>query len=143
MQKIIRHEFKFQHSPALVWEYLTDPELLAEWLMPNDFKPLVGHHFQFKTKPKINFGFDGTVYCEVLEIIPFQKLVYSWKGGMSKEKPGLNSIVTWILEPIDGGTLLKLEHAGFDGFRNYFPYLVMNKGWIKIGKRFIKNIKPV
>lgn len=45
--------------------------------MPNDFKPIVGHKFQFGTRPKLKLSFDGRIYCEVLEVIPFQKLVYS------------------------------------------------------------------
>lgn len=82
-------------------------------------------------------GFDGTIYCEVLEIIPFIKLVYSWKGGMSGDTPKLDSIVIWTLSPSEGGTMLQLEHNGFKGFKNYLPYLIMNKGWLKIGKRLI------
>ncbi len=52
MQRDVKHEFTFSQPPEVVWEYLTDAELLAEWLMPNDFKLTVGHKFQFKTKPK-------------------------------------------------------------------------------------------
>jgi uncharacterized protein YndB with AHSA1/START domain len=119
----------------MVWDYLTDSNLLAQWLMPNDFKPKVGHKFQFKAKPKTKFGFDGTIYCEVLEIVPYKKLVYSWQGGMSKEKPSLDSIVVWTLTPTDEGTLLQLEHKGFKGLKNYLAYFIMNMGWVKIGKR--------
>ncbi|RFS19293.1 SRPBCC domain-containing protein [Chitinophaga silvatica] len=140
MQKEIRHQFIFPHPPTVVWDYLTNSELLAQWLMPNDFKPLVGHKFQFGTKPKLKLGFDGRVYCEVLEIIEYRKLVYSWQGGMSKEHPSLDSIVTWTLEPTDNGTLLTLEHKGFKGIKNYLPYIIMNKGWLKIGKRLSKLI---
>jgi uncharacterized protein YndB with AHSA1/START domain len=140
MQRDIKHQFFFSHSPEVVWEYLTDPELLALWLMPSDFKLELDHKFQFKTKPKINLGFDGTVYCKVLEIVPNRKLVYSWQGGMSKEIPKLDSIVIWTLSPTEGGTALQLEHNGFKGFKNYLPYLIMNKGWLKIGKRLIAKI---
>lgn len=141
MQKDIRHQFVFSHPPEVVWEYLTDPELLAQWLMPSDFKPVVGHKFRFNTRPKVKFGFDGIIYCEVLEIIPCKKLTYSWKGGMSKEKPSLDSIVVWTLTPDDdNGTVLLLEHKGFRGIKNYFPYLIMNKGWAKIGKRLIRQL---
>jgi uncharacterized protein YndB with AHSA1/START domain len=84
MQKEIKHQFLFPQQPEVVWDYLTDSALLAQWLMPNDFKPIVGHKFQFGAKPKIPLGFDGRIYCEVLEIIPSRKLVYSWKGGWGK-----------------------------------------------------------
>jgi uncharacterized protein YndB with AHSA1/START domain len=142
MQKEIIHQFTFPQSPEEVWEYLTNAELLAQWLMPNDFKPIVGHRFQFGTKPKYPLGFDGRIYCEVLEIVPYRKLVYSWKGGLSKENPSLDSTVTWTLTPTDNGTVLKLEHKGFKGIKNYLAYIIMNKGWAKIGKRLFKQLNP-
>ncbi|PPL02323.1 SRPBCC family protein [Parapedobacter indicus] len=140
MQRDIHHQFSFGQPPEVVWEYLTDSELLAQWLMPNDFKPVVGHRFQFGTKPKLKLGFDGRIYCEVLEVIPCEKLVYSWKGGLSKENPSLDSIVVWTLIPTVGGTVLKLEHKGFKGLRNYLPYIIMERGWAKIGKRLYKQL---
>ncbi|MFD1628411.1 SRPBCC family protein [Pseudopedobacter beijingensis] len=139
MQKTIKHQFTFTQSAETVWEYLTNSELLAQWLMPNDFKPIVGHQFQFGTKPKLKLGFDGRIYCEVLEVIPYKKLIYSWKGGSSKETPSLDSIVTWTIDITDGGTVLTLEHTGFKGIKNYLAYIFMNKGWVKIGKRFSKQ----
>lgn len=135
MQKTIFHQFYFDQSSEVVWEYLTDPDLLALWLMPNDFKLEVGHKFQFGTKPKFKLGFDGRIYCEVLEIQDFQKLVYSWKGGLSKSNPSLDSIVTWTLIPKNQGCILQLEHKGFAGFKNFIPFMIMNKGWMKIGER--------
>jgi uncharacterized protein YndB with AHSA1/START domain len=132
----IKHQFSFSQPPEKVWDYLTDPELLAQWLMPNNFKLVVGHQFQFKAKPKLNLRFNGDIYCEVREIVLYEKLVYSWKGGMSKENPSLDSIVTWTLvRSENGGTILNLEHKGFKGLKNYLPYFIMNFGWIKIGNR--------
>lgn len=141
MEKSITHQWFFPYSPETVWEYLTQPELLAQWLMENNFLPVVGHRFQFKTKPKIKLGFDGNISCEVLEVIPCKRLSYSWKGGMGSEKISLDSIVTWTLTPKDNGTELLLEHTGFRGLKNYIPWLVMTKGWLKIGKRLWKHIK--
>ena len=106
MQKVIRHQFTLAQAPERVWEYLIGSELLAKWLMPNDFKTIVGHKFQFGTRPKLKLSFDGRIYCEVLEVIPCQKLVYSWQGGLSKENPSLNSTVTWTLTANENGTLL-------------------------------------
>jgi uncharacterized protein YndB with AHSA1/START domain len=142
MQKAITHQFTFSQPPEEVWEYLTNAELLAQWLMPNDFKPLVGHRFQFNAKPKFPLGFDGKIYCEVLEIMPGKKLVYSWKGGLSREKPSLDSIVTWTLTPHQKGTILTLEHKGFKGAKNYLAYIIMNKGWAKIGMRLFHRLNP-
>ncbi|WP_037575758.1 SRPBCC family protein [Sporocytophaga myxococcoides] len=136
MQKDIRHQWFFNHSPETVWKFLTDPELIAQWLMENDFKPVVGHKFQFTTKPKVKVKFDGIVYCEVLEVKPYTNLSYSWKGG-SKGQITLDSVVTWTLTPRDGGTDLVLEHKGFKGMKNYLAYFFMNIGWkAKVMKRF-------
>ena len=140
MSRSIVHKWFFEHDVDTVWEYLTDSELLAQWLMPNDFEPTVGHQFNFCTKPKVKFGFDGTVYCEVLEVVPKQKLSYSWKGG-ANGKTSLDTVVTWMLTPQEGGVELRLEHSGFKGVRNYLPYIIMGKGWLKIVKRLLKIIK--
>jgi len=135
MQRDIKHNFFLPNPPEAVWEFLTKPELIKQWLMENDFKPVVGHRFQFKTKPIIKFGFDGTVYCEVLEVEPLKRLSYSWKGGMGKDKVHLDSVVIWTLTPRDNGTELRLEHKGFKGLKNFLAYFIMNKGWARIGKR--------
>lgn len=97
--------------------------------MENDFKPVVGHQFRFVTKPKVKIGFDGIVYCEVLEVVPLRRLSYSWKGGPGNGKITLDSVVTWTLTPKDNGTELLLEHTGFRGVKNYIAYLIMNNGW--------------
>lgn len=96
------------HPPAKVWRALTDPDLMARWLMPNDFAPSVGHRFTFATRPIPNIGFDGTVSCEVLEIVEERLLRISWGGG------GLDTTVTWRLAAEGGGTRLFIEHRGFD-----------------------------
>ena len=118
------------HSPEKVWRALTTSELIGRWLMPNDFKPIVGHRFTFKTQPM--GGWDGVVHCEVLEVEPNRRLVYSWKGG-SDDNPKygskLDSIVTWTLSPEKGGTRLRLVHAGFRSPGNDFAYDAMKSGW--------------
>ncbi|HEU5355217.1 MAG TPA: SRPBCC domain-containing protein [Actinocrinis sp.] len=98
----------FAHSPAKVWRALTDADLLARWLMPNDFQPVVGHRFTFSTEPRPQQDFDGIVYCEVLDLEPEQLLRISWRGGR------LDSTVTWTLKPEGRGTRLFLERTGFD-----------------------------
>jgi uncharacterized protein YndB with AHSA1/START domain len=75
MQRNIKHTFFFPNSPEDIWEYLTKSELIAQWLMENNFKLEVGYDFQFNTKPIIKFGFDGKIYCKVLEIVLFKKAV--------------------------------------------------------------------
>ena len=142
MTRDIVHKWFFEHKPEVVWKYLTDPELLAQWLMENDFKPEIGHQFMFHTKPKIKIGFDGKIYCEVLELVPLKKLSYSWKGGPHKDKISLDSVVVWTLNEKENGTELLLEHKGFKGMKNYLSFVIMNKGWQKILKRLsTKHIK--
>lgn len=136
MERTIRHRFEFTQSPEAVWEYLTNAELLAQWLMPNNFQAVVGHTFQFQSRPMPKFGFDGIIHCEVLEIIPCEKIVYSWKGG------SLDSVVVWTLAPTDAGTVLTLEHKGFKGLKNLLPYIIMRNGWGKIGKKLFNIVNP-
>lgn len=139
MQRTIHHVWKLKHPPETVWEYLTQSELLTRWLMENDFKPIVGYSFQFRTKAITKFGFDGNIYCEVLAVVPQQKLSYSWKGGPGNGIITLDSVVTWTLHPDGTGTSLTLEHAGFKGLKNFMGYFFMNLGWKKkIKKRFIE-----
>ena len=100
------------YTPAQIWKALTDPDLLARWLMPNDFQLVVGHHFTFKNIPIATVKFVGTVYCEVLDFEVERRLRFSWVDR--GEENGLNSIVTWRLVPENNGTRLFLEHEGFD-----------------------------
>ena len=100
MQKEIKHTFYFTQAPEEVWEYLTRPELMEQWLMPSDFQPIPGHHFRF-TNPNNTF-----VICEVLEVKPFTNLSYVWKNDWSKTKTPYTSKVSWTLTPIENGTEL-------------------------------------
>ncbi len=127
MNNNIRQTWHFDHPVETVWEYLTNSEMLSRWLMENDFKPEVGHKFKFNTKPRA--GFDGVIFCEVLEVNPMKKLSYSWKGGPGNGKITLDSVVIWTLMPTDSGTDLLLEHNDYRGMKNLIAYLVMNMGW--------------
>jgi uncharacterized protein YndB with AHSA1/START domain len=113
------------HPPARVWKALTDPVLLAKWLMPNDFRAVVGHRFTFLTDPRPNVGFDGVVHCEVLAVEPERLLRISWRGGT------LDTTVTWTLAPEGRGTRLFLEHDGFDPDdpTQQFSRRIMDGGW--------------
>jgi uncharacterized protein YndB with AHSA1/START domain len=119
------------HPPARVWQALIDPDLLARWLMPNDFKPVVGHRFTFQAKPLPTVGFSGVIECEVLDIQPERLLSISWRDADVQGGNGLDSTVTWRLHPEGRGTRIFLEHAGFDP-DDAFQQLarsIMNGGW--------------
>lgn len=119
------------HPAPRVWRALTDPELIAKWLMPNDFKAVVGHRFTFTTDPVPQVEFDGTVHCEVLEIEPERLLRIAWRGG-----PTLSTTVTWTLVPEGTGTRLFLVHEGFDPDSPYeqLARKAMGGGWPGIAR---------
>ena len=62
MARDLHFEFIYPHPPERVWAAITSSEAMSQWLMPNDFQLVVGHRFQFRTKPAP--GFDGIVHCE-------------------------------------------------------------------------------
>ncbi|MHB8339156.1 MAG: SRPBCC family protein [Ignavibacteriaceae bacterium] len=140
MKRAIKHTWVLPYPPEIVWEYLTKPDLLSQWLMHNNFQPVIGHEFQFTAKPKIKIGFDGIIYCKVLEIIPYKRLSYTWKGGPAPDKITLDSVVVWTLNDKGQGTEIILEHNGFKGIKNIIPFLMMDKGWVKILKRLRKHL---
>jgi uncharacterized protein YndB with AHSA1/START domain len=95
---VVEREIAF--PPERIWRALTQPHLIAEWLMNNDFKPDVGHRFNLS-------GDWGAVDCEVRTVEPNRALSYSWDAF------GLESVVTWTLTPTSTGTHLRMEQSGF------------------------------
>ena len=137
MQKQIKQRWHFKHSPREVWEYLTQPELIEQWLMKCNFKPVKGHKFQFTFIPKPDSKYEGIVDCEVLEVKPFTRLSYSWNGIMKDKSRTFNSIVAWTLLPKDNGTELQLEHNGFTMLEDILTH---TNGWITCIKRLEEHI---
>ena len=99
-------EFDLHHSPEEVWRALTDPVLLAEWLLPVfDLKVEPGAAFTFKAQPQP--GWDGTVNCRFVEIEAQRKLSWTWVVG------DIDTVVTFTLTPTASGTRLSLVQSGF------------------------------
>jgi uncharacterized protein YndB with AHSA1/START domain len=116
----------FPHPPEKLWRALTESTLLAQWMMSNDFEPVVGRKFQFRNEPKPNWN--GIVDCEVLTIEPLKQLSYSW--GVGGEASGLHWDVLWTLTPVDNGTHLRMEQSGFTSDQKA-AYHGANYGWQK------------
>ena len=101
-------DFDLPHPPEKVWRALTDPTLLAEWLLPVvDLKLETGAPFMFKSQPYP--GWDGTVNCRILELDAHRKLSYAWAVGDME----LDTVVTFTLKPTASGTRLSLVQSGF------------------------------
>jgi uncharacterized protein YndB with AHSA1/START domain len=98
-------ERELPHPAEKVWRALTEGALIQEWLLDNDFKPVVGHRFQFRATPV--GGWSGIVESEVLAVEPRSKLSYRW------ESMGLETVVVWTLRAAGSGTLLRMEQTGF------------------------------
>lgn len=143
MKNIIKHTFFFPHPAEMVWDYLTKPELLKQWVMPNDIKPVVGHKFEFTTKPIPSMDFDGHFYCEMLEVVPFKKLTYSWKGGPEPGIINLDTVVYWTLVTKDNGTELNIEQTGFKDIVNAVIYDGMNGGWAQNIQKMLGLLNPL
>lgn len=140
MIRSIKHQFFFSHPPEEVWEYLTRSDLMEQWLMKNDFKPIIGLDFQFRTNPIPALNFDGIFYCKVLEIVPYKKLSYSWRSGPGGGEITLDSIVTWMLEPKNNGTEVFLDHSGFAKKENLNFYNGLMKGWLEKYDNIVKML---
>ena len=119
----IRRSVDLAFPRQMVWESLINPQELAVWLMPNDFEPKLGHKFTFQTSPAP--GFDGTVYSEVLELDPPQRLMISWKAG------NLDTTVSFTLAETATGTRLDLVHDGF-ALRQWPTRAILTAGWGRI-----------
>jgi uncharacterized protein YndB with AHSA1/START domain len=123
-------EREMPHPPEKVWRALTEGSLIEEWLMTNDFQPVAGHRFQLRATPVP--GWNGVIDCEVKVVERNARLAYSW-GTM-----GMESVVTWILTPTEGGTHVRMEQSGF-GPDQDANYKGATYGWNK----FIGNLERV
>jgi uncharacterized protein YndB with AHSA1/START domain len=100
---VVERELPF--PPEKIWRALTQPHLIEEWLMNNDFMPVVGHRFNLRRNPQPDVNI--VVDCEVLVVEPNRTLAYTWAAF------DLKSIVTWTLTPTGTGTHLRMEQSGF------------------------------
>ncbi|KKB12011.1 polyketide cyclase [Devosia geojensis] len=100
-------EREIPHPAEKIWRALTQPHLMEEWLMKNDFQPKVGHRFNLRGE------WGGVLDCEVLTIEPNRTLAYTWNFAHEDAAYALKSVVTFTLTPTGTGTRLRVEQAGF------------------------------
>jgi uncharacterized protein YndB with AHSA1/START domain len=120
MEKEIKQTWFLSQSPQIVWEHLTKPELIEQWLGKTDFQPIVGYKFRFISP----YGNDSI--CEVLEVVTLVKLSYSWQKKSAADNKTLYSKVMWTLVPKENGTELQLVH---NGFTLQDDVIAHEKGW--------------
>jgi uncharacterized protein YndB with AHSA1/START domain len=129
-------EREMLHPAERVWRALTQGALIEEWLMENDFQPVVGHRFNFRATPMPHWN--GIVDCQVLVVEPNQRLSYSWNASDEESTGGLKTVVTWTLTPTKGGVLVRMEQSGFRP-EEEANYQGANYGW----QRYIGGLERV
>jgi uncharacterized protein YndB with AHSA1/START domain len=118
-------EREIPYPPEKIWRALTQPHLIEEWLMKNDFQPVVGHGFSLRADW-------GAVECQVQAVEPNKTLSYTWAAY------GLESVVTWTLTPAGTGTHLRMEQSGFRPDQQQ-AYQGAKHGW----QQFFANLEQV
>ncbi len=123
-------EKEVPYTPAKIWRALTESSLISEWLMGNNFQPVLGHKFNFRATPTPNWN--GVIDCEVLVVEPNLWLSYSWSSL------GLKSVVAWTLTRTNGGTHVRMEQSGFRSEEDA-NYRGASYGW----QKFIGSLERV
>jgi len=132
----IRIESFIEASPAEVWKAITDKEWIGQWLMETNIEPVKGFVGYFKMKPMP--GFDGNITTQVTAVTENELFEYTWQGGWMKNP----TAVRFTLRPQASGTLLILEHWGFEGFMGNLLRRMMGNGWKKmVAKRIPALLK--
>ena len=127
---VVEREFPF--PPEKLWHALTQPHLIADWLMQNDFAPVIGHKFNLRGE------WGGVLDCEVLAIEPNKCLSYTWNHAHDDAAFNLASVVTFTLTPTAAGTHLRMEQAGFKPDQNQ-AYGGAKFGW----QKFFGNLEQL
>ena len=125
-------EREFPHPPEKLWRALTQPHLIEEWLMKNDFKPAVGHRFNLSGE------WGGVLDCKVLAVEQHKTLSYTWDFKHEDAAYNLRSVVTFTLTPTSTGTHLRVEQSGF-GPDQKQAYGGAHAGW----KQFLTKLEQV
>ncbi len=125
----------FPHAPETIWNALTDGALIGRWMPmePRGFEAVEGNQFTYKTTPAGEW--DGTIHCEVVEVVPNERFAFAWRGGHDGNVgygAPLDTVVTFTLSQGAGGTRLRLVHSGFVLPKNETAFEGMSQGWPKV-----------
>src|SRR6476469_2423248 len=149
MERAIKLKTFLPYPIETVWKALTDANLLGQWFMQNDIVPELHHQFTFRMAPQK--GWDGITHCEIIGIKAPENISYTYKGEATGEKAlacagihsdkadkvtkgifaKLDNVLTFKLEPTCGGTILRMEHSGYKGFKLVLISYIMEMGWKK------------
>jgi uncharacterized protein YndB with AHSA1/START domain len=125
-------EREIPYPPEKIWRALTQPHLIEEWLMKNDFKPVVGHRFNLRGE------WGGVLDCEVVAVEPNKMLSYTWNFKHDDAAFNLKSVVTFTLTPTSTGTHLRMDQSGFRSDQKQ-AYQGAKHGW----QQFFANLEQV
>jgi len=149
MERAVRIKSYLPYTQEQVWRALTDAKLLGKWFMENDLTLALEQEFTFRMAPQK--GWDGITYCTITALEPLKHIAYTYKGYASGEKTlacagihsetadravkgifaQLDTVLSFKLTPICGGTTLEMEHTGFKGLKLVIVSFVMGMGWKK------------
>ena len=132
----------FSHAPETIWKALTSSELMGRWIQmaPTGFEPVNGKQFTLQTSSA--GAWDGVIHCQVLEVIPNERLAYAWKGGHESNVgygSRLDTVVTFTLSRVAEGTRVRLVHSGFVLSKNETTFKNLSEGW----KKVVRNINTI
>src|SRR5262249_13859124 len=123
------------HAPETIWKALTSNELMGRWIQMEStgFQPVQGKRFTIHTTPA--GAWDCIIHCQMLEVIPNERLGYAWKGGHESNVgygSRLDTVVTFNLSKVEEGTRVRLVHSGFVLARNQTTFKNLSEGWKKV-----------
>jgi uncharacterized protein YndB with AHSA1/START domain/catechol 2,3-dioxygenase-like lactoylglutathione lyase family enzyme len=130
--------------PETVFAAITEPEQLAAWWGDPALCPAT--HWELDLRPGGRWlsrwrSRDGTEFAlggEVTELRAPALLVYTWWDNRYPDLP--RTTVRWELAPADGGTRVRVTHAGFDGRRPDF--VDYDGGWPGVLAKLAAHVEP-
>ena len=128
-QNRIDLECYYAHSIADVWRAISNADAISKWFIQADFVARKGYEYTFTHE-------ETTVSGTVLEVDPPRLLVYTWIVGGTTAK----TVVRWELTEQDAGTLLRIEHTGFEKYADAAPSMLKSSvgGWNAVASELEK-----